>query len=81
MNRLYSIDEFVVPCENGFHFCETIEELNGYNNINSNRIFEIEAYGEIIKSGEKYVAEKIKFVRKLTKEEINNYFKQNQKSL
>ncbi len=68
--------------ENGFYFCKSIEGLNHcyYDcSIKNSRIFEIEADGEIIEQGdEKYVAEKIRFVRELKKEDIYGYFKQNQ---
>ncbi len=79
MGKLYSIEENVVPCRKGFHFCKSIEELNGCYKISSSRIFEIEAYGEVVERGCKCAAEKIKLVRELTMEEINDYFKQNQK--
>lgn len=79
MNKLYSIEGRVVLCENGFHFCKEIERLEGYYPINNSRIFEVKASGKIVQHYGKYVAEKIKLVRELTKEEINDYFKQNQK--
>lgn len=78
MGRLYSIEGDVIPCENGFHFCQVIEEINGYYDIADSRIFEVEAYGEIVECDCKYAAEKIKLVRELTTEEISDYFKQNQ---
>ena len=81
MDKLYSIKGELVPCLNGFHFCEFLEKLNAYYYITSSRIFEIEAGGKIIKCDGKYVAEKIKLVRELTKEEIKDYFKQNQREL
>lgn len=81
MGRLYSIEGEVVPCKKGFHYCDSIEELNRYYNIVASRIFEIEAYGEILECENKYAAKKIQLVRELTKQEINDYFKQNQKEL
>ncbi len=77
LGKTYTVYGKVVPCENGFHFCEKIEELNCYYNIEDSRIFEVEADGIIIKSEDKYVAEKIKLVRELSKEEISKYFEQN----
>ena len=77
LGKTYSVNGEVVPCKNGFHFCEKIEYLNCYYNIADNRIFEVEADGIIIKSKDKYVAEKIKLVRELSKEEISKYFEQN----
>ena len=81
MGRLYSVEGDVIPCKNGFHYCDSIEELNRYYNIVASRIFEIEAYGEILEYENKYAAKKIQLVRELTKQEINDYFKQNQKEL
>ena len=81
MGKSYAIEEKVVPCYKGFHFCKSIEELNGYYSIKNSRIFEIEAAGEIIERNDTYAAEKIMLVRELTKEEVNDYFKQNQREL
>ena len=78
MGRLYSVKGDVIPCENGFHFCQVIEELNDYYYLKNSRIFEIEAYGKIEECGCKCVAEKIQLVKELTTKEINDYFKQNQ---
>ena len=77
LGKTYSVNGEVVPCKNGFHFCEKIEYLNCYYNIADSRIFEVEADGTIIKSEDKYVAERIKLVRELSKEEISKYFEQN----
>jgi len=78
MGKWYTIEGKVVPCENGYHFCETIEEINGYCSIKDSRLFEIEADGKIVRHNNKYAAEKIRLVRELTKGEIYDYFKQNQ---
>ncbi len=79
MGKLYSIEGKVIPCYKGFHFCKSIEAVNSYYSIKDSRIFEVEADGEIIDCVGKYAAEKIMFVRELTQNEINDYFKQNQK--
>lgn len=81
MGRLYSVEGEVIPCKNGFHFCKSIEEINGYYNIADSKIFEVEAYGQVIKHGNKYVAEKIRLRREFTKEEIKRYFKRKQRKL
>ncbi len=57
LGKIYTVNGEVVPCKNGFHFCEKIEYLNCYYNIADSRIFEVEADGTIIKSEDKYVAE------------------------
>jgi hypothetical protein len=65
----------------GFHFCRKIENLNEYYAIRDSRIFEIKASGKIVKGSEKCAAKKIKLVKELPKEEINNYFRLKQKML
>ena len=81
LGKTYSVDGEVIPCKNGFHFCEKIEYLNCWYDIVHSRIFGVEADGIIIKSEGKYVAERIKLVRELSKEDINKYFEQNLQSL
>lgn len=75
----YFVERNSVLLRREARFCKDIEHLSYYDGIRNKRIFEIEACGRIIKFGERYVAEKIKFIRELTKEEINDYFRQNQK--
>lgn len=77
LGKKYTIQGEVVPCKNGFHFYEEIGLLNNYYDIKSSRIFEIEADSDIVKYGDKYVAESIRLIRELTKEEIKDYFCQN----
>lgn len=79
LGKKYTVNGEAISCQNGFHFCKNIEYLDSFYDINNSRIFEIEAYGDIKKSNKKYVAEGIQLVRELSKEEINDYFKQNQK--
>lgn len=82
VNKLYSINGNVALCENGFHFCKDLEYISYYYDIKDSRIFEVEAYGEDIKSdGMKYAVKEIQLIRELTKEEINDYFKGKQQSL
>lgn len=78
LGKKYTVNGKVILCENGFHFCKKIEYLNIYYDISDSRIFEIEAYGNIEGNSSKYVAESIRLVRELSKEEINDYFKLNQ---
>ena len=78
IGKVYSVKGEVVPCENGFHFCDKIESLNFYSPIIKSRIFEIEAGGEIIQENDKFTAESICLGRELTGQEISSYFKQNQ---
>ncbi len=81
LGKTYSINGELVPCKNGFHFCEKIEYLNCCYDIANSRIFEVETDGIIKQCGNKYAAERIKLVRELSKEEISKYFEQNLQSL
>lgn len=81
LGKKYTVEGKVVPCENGFHFCENIEDLSFFYNIKNSRIFEVKASGTIKKEKPKYVSKSIQLVRELSKEEVNNYFKQNLKEL
>lgn len=76
LGKDYSVNGEVIPCRNGFHFCEKIEELNCYYDIADSRIFEVVADGIIRQDENKYVAEKIRLVRELSKEDIKKYFEQ-----
>ena len=67
--------------EHGYHFCKCLEDIELYYKIAESRIFEIEADGEIIDGGNKSCAESITLVRELSKEEIRQYFIDNQESL
>lgn len=61
----------IAPCREGFHFCENlIDCFNYYPYSKSIRVAEIEALGEIIKSNDKYVTNKIKIVREIPQEEV-----------
>jgi len=78
IGKWYVTEGEVIPCKNGFHFCDSIEAINAHYTIRESRIFEIEADGKIVKCDDKYIAERIKLVKEIKKEEIGDYFRQNQ---
>lgn len=80
LGKTYIAEGEVVLCENGFHFCERIEELNCYYDIDESRIFEVEAGGRIKSGDRKYAAQNIRLIRELTEQEINGYIKENLES-
>jgi len=58
-------------CKNGFHFCEKISHCFDYYSFSKeNRVFEVEAYGDIISDGHKSVALNICLIRELSWEEV-----------
>ncbi len=81
LGKKYTVKGDIVPCRNGFHFCEKIEYLNCCYDIKDSRIFEIEADGNIKKDKQKYAAESICLIKELSKEEIRNYFQQNYQAM
>jgi hypothetical protein len=58
-------------CKSGFHFCINGAHCFGYYDFTkTNRVFEVEGYGEVITEGDKTVCSHIKFLRELTWEEV-----------
>ena len=62
----------IVLCEEGFHFCKKIVDIQCYYNLNDEeiRLCEIEATGQVIEGDDKCVTDKIKIIRELTREEM-----------
>lgn len=77
----YTITGDLIPCENGYHFCKNLEDIEGYYTISDSRIFEVEAEGQMIEDDGKIYAESITLIRELSKEEIRRYFKNNQEQI
>ena len=77
----YTITGDLIPCENGYHFCKNLEDIEGYYTISDSRIFEVEAEGQMIEDDGKICAESITLIRELSKEEIRRYFKNNQEQI
>ena len=65
LGKWYQIEGELKMCENGFHFCNTLEETLRFYPLKGSRFFKVEADGEIITSSEKNVAEKIKLVEEV----------------
>ncbi len=78
LGKEYMVTGKIILYKNGFHFCKRIEYLNCCYDIKESRIFEVEAYGDIIIDHQIYVSGNIYLKRELPKEEIKNYFEQNQ---
>ena len=74
IGRKYTITGKLKMCENGFHFCKYLEDIENHYPIAKSRIFEVEAEGKIIDEGNKSCAELITLIRELSKEEIHQYF-------
>ena len=74
IGKKYTITGELKMCENGFHFCKYLEDIENHYIITESRIFEIEAEGKIIDEGTKSCTESITLIRELSKEEIRQYF-------
>ena len=59
IGKKYTITGKLKICENGFHFCKYLDDIEGYYAITEARIFEVEAGGKIINRGNKSCAESI----------------------
>lgn len=81
IGKKYTITGELEMCENGFHFCKYLENIEGYYRITESRIFEIEAESKIIDRVNKSCAESITLIRELSKEEIRQYFVDNQERI
>jgi hypothetical protein len=58
-------------CNNGFHFCQEANDCFNYYDFDpKNRVFEIEAYGEVSTNGDKSCCLKIKLIREIPWEEV-----------
>lgn len=57
-------------CYNGFHFCQTQQDVLGYYAYDSKFVLlEVEAFGKVITRRDKSVAERIKIVRVVPRDE------------
>src|SRR5574343_216486 len=73
----YFLEDKLVICKNGFHFCENpFNFLKYYDNIKGNkRLFLVEALGEVITEGNKSVTNKIKIIEEI--KDIEKFFDEN----
>ena len=70
LGKWYEVDGEIKPCENGFHFCRKLEDIQEYYDLFHSRLFEIEADGKIMEaSNTKMVCSKIRLVREILPEE------------
>ena len=81
IGKKYTITGKLKMCENGFHFCKYLEDIENHYTITESRIFEIEVEGKIIDEGTKSCTESIALIRELSKEEIHQYFVDNQERI
>ena len=81
IGKKYTITGELKMCENGFHFCKHLEDIENHYEIAKSRIFEVRAEGKIINKDNKSCAESITLIKELSKEEIYQYFVDNQERI
>ena len=66
IGKEYTFDGELIPCIQGFHFCETIADCyNFYPMEDDTRICEVEALGDIAEDGIKRVTNRIKVIAEI----------------
>ena len=66
LNKEYTHKGKVVICKSGLHFCKKLEDCFTYYDFkHTNRVFEVEGYGDYDFNDDKVTVEKIKFIREL----------------
>ena len=79
VGKTYKLEGKIIPCENGYHFCEELIDCIQYyhNNDNDKRFFEIKSGENVIKHEDKYVTDEITLIRELTLDEVFDYIREN----
>ena len=77
IGKEYSLEDKLVICESGFHFCENpFDCLKYYDNIEGDkRLFLINALGEVITEDNKSVTNKIKIIEEI--KDVEKFFDEN----
>jgi len=71
LNKEFTHDGDIKLCGAGFHFCLIANNCFNYYDFNpANRVFEIEASGNVEHGDDKSVASTIKFIREISWEEV-----------
>src|SRR5574343_658878 len=77
IGKEYSLKDELMICRNGFHFCENpFDCLEYYDNIEGDkRLFLVEATGDVIRTDDKSVTNKIKIIEEI--KNIEKFFDEN----
>ena len=73
LGRTYELgeNEKLEMCQCGFHFCKNPIDVFGYYPMNDDVVIaEVEALGEILQEGTKYVTDKIRIVKEFTRTDL-----------
>jgi len=75
VNETYTVDELKM-CKSGFHFCSNIPDTFNYYPPNKDLVLlEVEALGKIITQNDKHATDKIKILREIPRNELEEYIR------
>ena len=79
IGKTYKLEDEIIPCKNGYHFCEKLTDCLRYyhNEDNDKRFFEVETGNNVIEKGDKCVTNEITLIRELTIDEVFDYIREN----
>ena len=67
VGQTYTVSGAPIMCERGYHFCEKVAYCFNYYSFDpNNKVFEVEAVGDVITGENKHVTNKLRIVRELT---------------
>lgn len=78
LDVIYTCDdkrELKVCTNTGFHYCNNFFDLRKYFDLRRSKVFEIEVLGEFLDDKDKSITKQFKFIRQLSKAEINDFLK------
>ena len=67
VGQTYTVTGAPIMCQNGYHFCEKVADCFNYYSFDpNNKVFEVEATGEVVKGEDKHVTNSLLIIRELT---------------
>lgn len=71
VGQTYTVSGVPMMCKHGYHFCEKVADCFNYYSFNpNNKVFEVEATGDVVKGDDKHVTNSLLIVRELTWSEM-----------
>lgn len=70
IGKTYELNGELEICNNGFHYCSKLSDVNNYYDLDYSRVCEVEVLGKVITQGDKSCTNKIKIVKELTYYEV-----------
>ena len=71
VGQTYTVSGAPIMCKHGYHFCEKVADCFNYYSFDpNNKVFEVEATGDVVKGDDKHVTNALLIVRELTWSEM-----------